>query len=254
MDSEEGAGLVREKRKGETYPVEDPAAGDVASVLGLGSAELVVLGLGSATVAGATVVEDEDDSEEAAGAADEEPELEPALEPPAAAWHPLPTGAAKALGLLFTTRLGPGSGSCTSLLPTVVHWFPILAKKIGGRSEKAVSRGPRAFRLELPPAIVTLAQFMYISRFPSLLNQLQAKSAAPDAASDGIVKSKLPLVMTGQSPSMDPIVVKVFPLSYDRENWQLPPACGAPPTIVALYFCPGVKVAVEAPSEVPRRL
>jgi hypothetical protein len=37
-------------------------------------------------------------------------------------------------------------------------------------------------RAALEPAIVTHAQFMYISRFPISLNQVHAKRAFPDGA------------------------------------------------------------------------
>ena len=40
---------------------------------------------------------------------------------------------------------------------------------------------PAVSRFEVPPVTLTEAQFMYISRFPTLLNQVQASVYAPGA-------------------------------------------------------------------------
>jgi hypothetical protein len=40
-----------------------------------------------------------------------------------------------------------------------------------------------------PPPMVTAAQFMYISRLPIWLNQVQAKMASPEGVSAGTLKS-----------------------------------------------------------------
>ena len=45
-----------------------------------------------------------------------------------------------------------------------------------------------SLRLDEAPVIVTGAQFMYISRFPILLNQVQARVAVPVGSEDGMVK------------------------------------------------------------------
>jgi hypothetical protein len=51
----------------------------------------------------------------------------------------------------------------TSMPATVPQPFPMLAVNRAGRELKAVSRFSGWPRLELPPPMVTLAQFMYIS-------------------------------------------------------------------------------------------
>lgn len=80
---------------------------------------------------------------------------------------------------------GPGSGKEISMPSTVVHaGDPMLATKSFGREAKAT-----AGAVPVPAPTVILAQFMYISRLPILLNQVQPKTAAPSVASEGIVKS-----------------------------------------------------------------
>lgn len=59
--------------------------------------------------------------------------------------------------------LGPGFGNARSP-SSVVQPFPMLALKMSGND------GPD--RPDPPPVMVIAAQFMYISRFPSLLNQV----------------------------------------------------------------------------------
>jgi hypothetical protein len=94
------------------------------------------------------------------------------------------------------TTSGPASGKLTSSLSMVVHppGPSTLAMKIGGRElyavsarETIISRAWERLLVE-PPAMVTWAQFMYISRLPILLNQVQASKASPEGASEGIVK------------------------------------------------------------------
>jgi hypothetical protein len=68
-----------------------------------------------------------------------------------------------------------------------------------------------ARRFELEPWIVTQAQFMYISRFPTSLNHVHAKRAFPEGAKDGIVKGYV--VVIGQPPIMLLMTLKVAPLS-----------------------------------------
>jgi hypothetical protein len=57
------------------------------------------------------------------------------------------------------------------VLSVVAHWLTLakLATNMDGRE-------PMEFD---PPEIDTFAQFMYISRLPTLLNQVQAMMAAP---------------------------------------------------------------------------
>lgn len=135
---------------------------------------------------------------EAAGAAEAlPPELEPA-DPP-----PIPLTAAQVpvkepAPLPVPVTSGPGSGKVTSLVSTVVQPLARLATKRPGRAENAVAGASRFF----PPAMVTDAQFMYISLLPIWLNQVQAKIAAPLLASEGIVTSKLPVGCIGHFPMM----------------------------------------------------
>ena len=103
------------------------------------------------------------------------PEPEPLPEPVAQD----PTGAAVPALSLVTS--GPGLGNRRSDDSRVVQPVPVLATNISGRAEKATAAVPE------PAVIVTLAQFMYISRFPTLLNQVQAKTAGPAFASAGTV-------------------------------------------------------------------
>ena len=87
-------------------------------------------------------------------------------------------------------RSGPGSGKAKSVPST--EWQPLgstLATKRPGREEKAVSRSAMVRFAEAAP-MVTDAQFMYISRLPTLLYQVHANKADPVFASEGMVKSK----------------------------------------------------------------
>jgi hypothetical protein len=88
----------------------------------------------------------------------------------------LPTGAA-VFPLPPRSTLEPASGNSTSVPSTVLQPLLRLAKNISGPSARfstasgrtlKLSRGIRARRR--PPEMVTTAQFMYISRFPWLLN------------------------------------------------------------------------------------
>ncbi len=73
---------------------------------------------------------------------------------------------------------------------------------------------PRRIRLggeEEELSMVTAAQFIYISLFPTLLNQVHANNASPLGAKLGIVKSYV--VVIGQPPIIDLITLNVAPLS-----------------------------------------
>lgn len=79
----------------------------------------------------------------------------------------LPVGGSL-FSLTFVTS-GPGSGKSRSTVSRLVHPFPVLARKMFGRLLNGIDADPP------PPVMVTVAQFMYISRTPTLLNQVQAK-------------------------------------------------------------------------------
>ena len=90
----------------------------------------------------------------------------------------------------------PGSGNCTSAESTVSQSdVGMFALNIAGKDAVARSESsemPRvSFRVAAllfdPPLILTEAQFIYISRFPILLNQVQANVYAPGVIPSGIV-------------------------------------------------------------------
>jgi hypothetical protein len=104
----------------------------------------------------------------------------------------------------------PGFSKVKSLLSAVVPQdvpTPILATAMSGRASKpAVSSEP--------PETVMGAQFMYISRFPILLNHVHAIVMTPLGSSAGTVYlkallvlgpfwSRLPAASTGQPPSIE---------------------------------------------------
>jgi hypothetical protein len=133
-----------------------------------------------------------------------------------------------AMELVLTS--GPGLGNWMSTPAGVEQPSPVLATRMPGRALNATARfstpsSSSSSRLavaldvdEVPlPPIVTDAQFMYISRLPTLLNHVQAKSAEPVVTSEGIVKSQLDVPVGGQPPTYDWMTVKVFPLSNESE-------------------------------------
>lgn len=90
-----------------------------------------------------------------------------------------------AIAALFSVVSGPGYGKSTSVfseVPQLLPILPTLATKTFGLELKAVVSVPE------PTPIVTLAQFMYISRLPILLNHVHAKRAAPVGVSLGTLK------------------------------------------------------------------
>lgn len=90
-----------------------------------------------------------------------------------------------AMAVLFSVVSGPGHGKPTSKfseVPQLLPTLPTLAEKTSGLELKAVLSVPE------PTPIVTLAQFMYISRLPILLNHVQAKRAGPVGVSLGTLK------------------------------------------------------------------
>ena len=210
------------------------AAGAAAAAEAEGDARIVAVpGLAGAAGAAAEGEDEEDPlSEEppleaplppaagAAGAA-EEPE-----EPPAgpAAPHLAPVGGLRSL-LLVTTAL-PGSGNLTSVDSVVVQSEAgILATNMSGKvpaardsrlksaawvpltfdsswSVETVSGSGTVERF-LPPPLTTMgAQFMYISRLPTLLNQVHASAYWPGAIPSGMLYSK---VVGSSAPASSPI-------------------------------------------------
>lgn len=98
---------------------------------------------------------------------------------------------------------GPGFGNITSVISIVLHVpDPRLATNISGRAKKetaGVFPVPRPDGFEL--TMSTDAQFMYISLFPILLNQIHAKMARPAGTSEGIVNENSCPSLRGQDPS-----------------------------------------------------
>lgn len=82
-----------------------------------------------------------------------------------------------------------------------------FATKISGYADKP----------EPPFVIVTAAQFIYISRFPTLLNQDHANITSPDFVSAGTLKSNIPSFGTGQFPINDFTTLKVTPPSSEMD-------------------------------------
>lgn len=115
------------------------------------------------------------------------PDPEPDPEPPEAAVAHDPDGATGvAVAVPRRSRESPGEGNFRSVESTVVQPLPMFAVNMSGKASKAaVSRSmscvtlPSSLRLEEDPDRVTGAQFMYISRLPILLNQVQARVASP---------------------------------------------------------------------------
>ena len=117
----------------------------------------------------------------------------------------------------------------TSLPSSVAQPLPTLATNMGGR----LARESDALRF-LPPVTVMAAQFMYISRLPTLLNQVQAKSISPEGVSSGKVNFQLESPMAGQLPMKEWMTFQVLPLSWESEDWQLPPLWLAWPVMLML--------------------
>lgn len=117
-----------------------------------------------------------------------EPVPDPALEAGEALPDPEPAGQVPPGACLgkfngdSTVTWFPGFGKSILVLSVVVHLLMLarLATNIPGRE----SIEPE------PPEIETLAQFMYISRLPTLLNHVQAMTAAPLLTSAGILKDR----------------------------------------------------------------
>lgn len=207
----EGKGGELDAARVETYEV-GAAAGTTLVGAGGGAAAAGADEVAAAAGTGAA---------EAEAGVDPEPEPEPEPDEPEPDGTPLGQTGGAGLAPGFWTRSGPGLGNMTSVSSVVEHPLPAvptLATKMEGRDLKAVllSRAASSSslsRLALPPPMVTEAQFMYISRLPTSLNQVQVKRAAPLGASLGTVKSKLELVTPGHPPTTEPMTVKVLPPS-----------------------------------------
>ena len=115
---------------------------------------------------------------EAAGAA--LPPAELPEDPPATSGQ---FGMRRTLSSTSTTSEEPGCGNLTHVFATVAHPLPILAVNMGGKdgarletSDSSAASISGMSRLPEPPVTVTGAQFMYISRWPILLNHVHAKT------------------------------------------------------------------------------
>ena len=125
-----------------------------------------------------------DGAGEAAGAG------EPPEEPPEAPPQPAGDGGPRAEGVPNLSTEVPGSGNATSTDSVVAQPLPMLATNILGSFSKADWSRWRTGgeRLTFFGAVMlTGAQFMYISRLPTLLNQVHARVASPVGRSVGIV-------------------------------------------------------------------
>ena len=106
-----------------------------------------------------------------------------------------PVGGVRALVPSFSTE-APGSGNCTSAESTVSQSLVgMFALNIAGKDAVARSDNSGMPRVSLrvaalffdPPLTLIEAQFMYISRLPILLNQVQAKVYDPGVIPSGMV-------------------------------------------------------------------
>lgn len=74
---------------------------------------------------------------------------------------------------VLVKRTGPGSGNmrfCSPMVAQVPEMSPMLATNMLGRADM-----PEVS--DAPPLISIAAQFIYISRFPTVLNQVHARVA-----------------------------------------------------------------------------
>ena len=133
--------------------------------------------------------EEPDEDDPAADALEFEPDDpdDPHLEPVGGVSGPLPN---------LSTEV-PGSGNCTSAESTVVQSVAgMFALNMAGKDaeSRSDSSGMAKVSFKLasrfldPPLTFTDAQFMYISRFPILLNQVQAKVYDPGVIPSGMEK------------------------------------------------------------------
>jgi hypothetical protein len=151
----------------------------------------------------------------------------------------------------------PGAGNRMSYISSVKQPL-MLATNKGGNSEERFSNATDSdlFFEELLSVIVMGAQFMYISRLPIRLNQVQAMVYSPASMLSGIVKlgengvTIVALVPTLESlsvssihpPSIDIITLHVVELLGARSEviliWQEPPPWVVPPWKVMDWVSP----------------
>ena len=172
----------------------------------------------------------------------------PPLEPPLELPEPLPGSQSgvplqagwpsgrRFFGSPFLLTTEPGLGKTMSY-PSVVMQPLMLATNIWGKLSRLVKPGvsASASRFLDPPSTVMGAQFMYISRLPIRLNQVQARVYFPGEMPSGMAKSKtvsefperFPSVLAGHPPSKDLMTIQLESLegsiSVVRLIWQEPP-------------------------------
>ena len=197
-----------------------------------------------------------------------------------AATHLGPVGGAKTFALLalaFSTD-APGFGNFTSAPCAVVQsdtgMFAtnMAGKEAVARSESSATAYPSVWLrrvsllLEAPVTLIE-AQFMYISRLPTLLNHVHARVYAPGAMPAGIEKSYVsgsgaeaelsaPMLpawfLAGQPPSIEWITIHVelfvAGVSLVREIWHDPPPWTDSPKKESFCEAP-IAILVTVPPE-----
>lgn len=130
---------------------------------------------------------------------------------------------------------------------------------------KSVSLSEVSLLLD-PPVTLMDAQFMYISRLPTLLNQVHARVYAPGAMPSGIAKlyvsgsgadaelspPRLPATfLAGQPPSIEWMTIHlelfVAGVSVVRETWHDPPPCTDSPKKESFCGAPMAMSVTVAP-------
>ena len=191
------------------------ASGEATTENEEGKAEAMMEPMGMADATGDGGAAAEATAELAGAPAPEllEPELDPEDD---AAVTQVPWGAVRAAPGTMPAywTYWPGSGKRRSALSVEMQPLPMLARNIGGNVVRLVKPGleggasrPRTVgisRLLEPPVTVTGAQFMYISRLPTLLNQVQARVYWPGEMPSGTenwkVLAPFPFAFSGRLP------------------------------------------------------
>ena len=199
-----------------------------------------------------------------------------------------PVGGARSEATPSFSTDAPGLGNWTSLESAVKQFeVGMLATNMAGKEgvlrpessgiAKSVSlRGMSSLLLD-PPVTLMEAQFMYISRLPTLLNQVHARVYAPGAMPAGMAKlyvsgsgavaelsaPMLPATpLAGHPPSIEWMTIHVellvAGLSVVREIWHDPPPwtdspkkesfCGAP-MAMSVTVPPELLVALQGKLE-----
>lgn len=102
--------------------------------------------------------------------------------PPNCSQFEVPSAISDSSPPLLISKEDPGLGNLTFLFAGVVHPLPTFAMYNAGRLLYLV------LSLAPEPVILIGAQFMYISRLPTLLNHVQANTASPAGRAFGILK------------------------------------------------------------------